>query len=273
MNAISLWALFQGSSSRWRHKRILNSTPSTNTMEPIATNGRSASGEWSGVGWGEWVAGVVGGEGSQTCLSNSYYSTKQEKVHIKAVGEAGHISPQTPPTQHSTPQSGGNPKLELLSEEGRGFLTPHGAPSTFSSYTWGTIPWNTQLRKPTGLLPDSPAPMGSSFKAASRWSSCSLTLGGSSSYACLGASSEGNDFLWGEMIWHSFEGLRGSIQKQTGGRHVQLSSFRASSARKPEKPGHVHLQLPFYAWCPGFCYHHPGHASRLPGAGSQQSFY
>lgn len=94
-------------------------------MEPIATNGRTASGEWSGVGWG----GAAGGEGSKTCLSNSYYSTKQEKVHIKAVGEAGHFSPQTPPTQHSAPQSGGNLKLELLSEEGRGFFNP----------TWGTF--------------------------------------------------------------------------------------------------------------------------------------
>ena len=41
----------------------------------------------------------------------------------------------------------------------------------------------------------------------------------------------------------------------------------------PEKPGHVHLQLAFYPWCPGFCNHRPWHASRLPGAGGQQNFY
>lgn len=53
-----------------------------------------------------------------------------------------------------------------------------------------------------------------------------------------------------------------------------LSSPSALPApASPEKPGHVHLQLPFYAWCPGFCNHRPGHASRLPGAGGQQSFY
>lgn len=38
MNAIRMWALFRGSSSRWCHKRILNSTPSTNPMEHTATN-------------------------------------------------------------------------------------------------------------------------------------------------------------------------------------------------------------------------------------------
>lgn len=80
-------------------------------MEPIAKwKNCLRRVEWSRVGWGGgWGGGV------KPVLSNSYYSTKQEKVHIKAVGEARrHFSPQTPPTQHSAPQSGRNLKLELL---------------------------------------------------------------------------------------------------------------------------------------------------------------
>lgn len=54
---------------------------------------------------------------------------------------------------------------------------------------------------------------------------------------------------------------------------AMFSSPPSALRAPPEKPGHVHLQLPFYAWCPGFCNHRPGHASRLPGAGGQQSFF